>query len=169
MQLNWLGEYREFIEKVIKYGNAYTRTFKQSRSYGTTVSFSAVELQTLEYILENEDKHQNMAEIAFRLGVSASTFSKNVKQMIGKGLLEKYHEQNNRKNVIIQPSQKGRKVYEDYCRHEKEVFFDRMFEMLDSVPKEHLDKITDVLDLLADSLIDEPEDEEVPKKLIKIE
>lgn len=88
MKLDWLGEYRLLMEKIIKYANTYARTYRKKMSYGTDILISAAEIQVLEYILENEEKYQNMAEIALRLGVSSSAFSKNVKQMLSKGSLK---------------------------------------------------------------------------------
>lgn len=167
MQLEWLGKYRLLVEKIIKYGNIYSRTYRKNHLYGTDRVFSAAELQTLEYILENENEHQNMAEIASRLGVSRSTLSKNVKMMLDKGLLEKYHTYDNRKDIIIKPSEEGRHVYEQYCIFAQKDFFDKMFEILEDVPDEHIEKFMKVIDLLADNLIEDKEDEE--KILIKIE
>ncbi len=168
MKLEWLGEYRLFMEKIIKYANTYARTYRKRMSYGTDILISAAEIQVLEYILENEEKYQNMAEIALRLGISSSAFSKNVKQMLSKGLLEKYHSVNNRKDVIIQPSALGRSVYTDYCKFVKKDFIDKMEEVLKDVPQEHINKFVTVLDILADRLIDDPEDSS-SKELIKIE
>lgn len=84
MKLDWLGEYRLLMEKIIKCANTYARTYRKKMSYGTDILISLAEIQVLEYILENEEKYQNMAEIALRLGVSSSAFSKNVKQMLSK-------------------------------------------------------------------------------------
>ncbi|MCI9075121.1 MAG: MarR family transcriptional regulator [Dorea sp.] len=168
MKLDWLGEYRLLMEKIIKYANTYARTYRKKMSYGTDILISAAEIQVLEYILENEEKYQNMAEIALRLGVSSSAFSKNVKQMLSKGLLEKYHSVNNKKDVIIQPSALGRSVYSDYCRYVKMDFIDQMEDVLKDVPQDNIDKIVMVLDILADRLINDPEDP-TSKELIKIE
>lgn len=168
MKLEWLGDYRLLMEKIIKYANTYARTYRKNMSYGTDILISAAEIQVLEYILENEEKYQNMAEIAMRLGVSSSAFSKNVKQMLGKGLLEKYHSVNNRKDVIIQPSELGRSVYADYCKYVKKDFIDKMEEVLRDVPQDHINKIVLVLDILADKLIN-PSEDSSSKELIKIE
>jgi len=79
MKLEWLGEYRDFVEKMIKFGNAYANRYQKERYYGSEIRFSPSQLQTMEYILENEERNQNMAEVAARLGISPSAFSKNVK------------------------------------------------------------------------------------------
>jgi len=167
MKLEWLGTYRELMEKIIKYANIYTRTYTNKRYYNTKISLSAVEIQTLEYVLENEEKHQKMAELAQRLGVSPSAFSRNVKEMINKGLLEKYHSEGNKKDIIIQPSQFGREVYSDYSRFVQQDFLEKMIQQLDDIPEEHIEKFARTLDILADDLIKHPDAK--TERLVKIE
>lgn len=170
MKLEWLGEYRDFVEKMIKFGNAYASRYQKERYFGSEIPFSPSQLQTMEYILESEDKNQNMAEIAARLGMSPSTFSKNVKKMIDKGLLEKYRTIDNRKNIIVKVSPLGREVYETYSRFALEHRFDPLFCMLDEIPREYVDKFTNLVDCWADwPPKDRPEGPEKPVTLIKIE
>ncbi|WMJ81522.1 helix-turn-helix domain-containing protein [Clostridium sp. MB40-C1] len=104
MELEWMRKYRNFVEKIIKFGNSYAQSYKTEYNYNTSIKFSASQLQVVEYILENEENHQNMSEIASRLGISPSAFSKNVNKMVKKGLLEKFHTSDNRKDVIIKVS-----------------------------------------------------------------
>ena len=72
MKLEWMGEYRDFVEKMIKYGNAYATRCQKEYYFGSEILFSPSQLQTMEYILESEDQHQSMVEIAARLGVSTA-------------------------------------------------------------------------------------------------
>ena len=85
MQLEWMGQYRELMEKLIQYGNAYAQNYNREVDLGEGVRFTPAQLQALEYILENEDGCQNMAQIAARLGISPSSFSKNVAKMVLSG------------------------------------------------------------------------------------
>ena len=41
MKLDWLGEYRLLMEKIIKYANTYARTYRKKMSYGTDILISA--------------------------------------------------------------------------------------------------------------------------------
>ena len=156
MKLEWLGDYRGFVEKAIKFGNAYASTYQKEQSFGTSVMFSSSQLQTIEYILENEDKNQSMAEIADRLGISRSAFSKNVKKMIEKGLLEKYRTSDNHKNIIVRVSPLGRQVYSDYCVYVQKGIMDKMFQVLEDIPREYLDKVSEALDMWSDDLNRQP-------------
>ncbi|WP_338551900.1 MarR family winged helix-turn-helix transcriptional regulator [Paenibacillus sp. KS-LC4] len=169
MKLEWMGNHRALIEKIIKYGNAYSNTYKLQRSYGTDVMFSASQIQTLEYILEAEDKDEKMSEMAARLGVSRSTFSKNVKNLEEKGLLEKYRLSGNRKDIYVKPSAEGREVYTKYTAFVRQICFDEIFQYADKVSKADKDNFIRILDLLADVLLWYGEKEQVPRKLIKMD
>lgn len=168
MKLEWLGEYREIVEMMIKFGNAYASMYNNENDYAVDVKFSSPQLQVMEYILENEELHQNMAEIAARLSMPTSSFSKNVSKMVQKGLLEKYHTSRNRKDVIIQVTDKGKKAYQEYVACVYEVSFRDMFAIMDDIPPEYIHKFAEVLNIAA-SRWGTGRHELPPEVLIKIE
>ena len=172
MKLEWMGEYRDFVEKMIKFGNAYAARYQKEMNFGSPIPFSPTQLQTMEYILENEEKHQNMGEIAARLGISSSAFSKNVKKMVEKGLLEKYHTADNRKNVIVRVSPLGREVYKAYTAFVLEHKFGAIFRILDGIPREYVDQFARIADIWATYPPEhspKSQGESKPVTLIKIE
>lgn len=150
MELQWMGKYRDFVEKLIKYGNSYAQAYKVEGAYATDIPFSAAQLQVMEYILENEERSQNMAEIAARLGVTPSAFSKNVKKMVDKGLLEKYHTSENKKDVIIRVSPLGKEVYKQYVSFAYEHAYKKIFGLLDEIPQEYVKLFTRILEISAE-------------------
>ena len=77
LELKWMEKHRSLVEKIIKYGNAYAFCYNKQKSYGTNETFSASQIQTLEYILEAEDSDQTI-QMAVRLGVANQLFQ-NVK------------------------------------------------------------------------------------------
>lgn len=166
MRLEWLGKYGDFVEKLVHYGNAYAQNYNTERSFGVGASFSASEIQTLEYILTNQDKNQNMAEMAYYLGIPASTFSKNVNKMMKKGLVEKYHFSTNRKEIILRVSDLGKDVYEQYSRFAYERLYKDVFSVLDQIPAEYVEKFTQILKLCAEENINTADNQAV---LIKVE
>ncbi len=97
----------------------------------------------------HEDDYLKMAEMATRLGIPASTFSKNINKMVKKGLLDKYHMSNNKKEIIVRVSDYGIDVYEKYCAIVKDKIYDRIFDILDQIPAEYEDAIANVIDLIA--------------------
>lgn len=166
MRLEWLGKYGDFVEKLVHFGNAYAQNYNTERSFGVGASFSASEIQTLEYILTNQDKNQNMAEMAYYLGIPASTFSKNVNKMMKKGLVEKYHISTNRKEIILRVSDFGKDVYEQYSRFAYERLYKDVFSVLDQIPAEYVEKFTQILKLCAEENISTADNQAV---LIKVE
>lgn len=146
MKLEWMGEYRDVVEKLMKYCNEYGNIYKREQHYGTDIKISYAQIQVIEYLLENEERHQNMSTIASRLGVSLSVFSKLVNQLATKGLLQKYHTQSNKKDVIIQVTELGRKTYTDYSEFIVRTHFQKMFAVADKLPRETLPLIAQMLD-----------------------
>lgn len=168
MKLEWLGEYRFIIEKIIKFGNAYANMYKKEGDYAIDITFSSTELQVMEYILENEEINQSMAQIAERLAMSSSAFSKNVAKLVKKGLLEKYHTTKNKKVVIVKVSEKGKRAYKEYVDCVYTVSFKDMFAILDKIPEEYIDMFGEVLDIAANRW-GTGRHEIPPEELIKIE
>lgn len=152
MELEWLGKYRNFVGKLMKFGNAYARTYNdENRSLNSPITLSAAQIQILECIMESEAKNQNMAEIAVILGMTPSAFSKNVRKMTEKGLLEKYQTSANRKNILVRVSDLGRNIYEQYSKHAFETVFHEIFMKLDEIPKEYVEKYSEILEMAADA------------------
>ena len=119
-----------------------------------------------------------MSEVARRLGLSPSAFSKNVKKMMDKQLLEKYRCSNNHKDIILKASPLGRKVYQEYMNSLWKRQFEKTFAMLDQIPEEYIARFAEILKFNAkamlrqmDELQNRPEPDEAKQAvtLVKIE
>ncbi len=171
MKLEWMGKYRPFVEAMVRYGNAYAQAVNV-QGVITDPPISSSELQVMEYILENEERNDNMKQIAARLQISQSSFSKMVKQLVTKGLLEKYHSRNNQKNVIIRLTDHAREVYEEYANGPQTDVWRDSFALLDQLGPGALEIITQMLNQHCKYLHDEigsVDNEEERDELIKIE
>ncbi len=111
MKLEWMGENREIVRGLMRYANLYAHNQADRFSSGEGAALSAQEWQTLECILEFEGENYNMATLAEKLGIPASNFSKYVKTLVEKGLVERYKRADNRKEIILLPSEAGRELY----------------------------------------------------------
>ena len=145
MQLEWMGEYREVVEKLIHYCNVYAADYKREMHCSCGVEYSHAQIQVVEYLLENEDLNENMSSIATRLGITFSTFSKMVNKLEQKGLLEKFFLEGNKKNIVVRVSALGRQVYEDYARMMLESHYAPMFEKLQMIPAEYREMFAQAL------------------------
>lgn len=169
MQLEWMQSHRALVEKIIKYGNAYANTYRLQRDYMTGVYFSASQIQTLEYILENEERNDKMTQMAKRLGVKPSAFSKNVNKLVEKELLEKYRYSDNQKNIYLKVTDKGREVYTNYVDFVVRECFGEMFKHADQMSEADRVHMGEILDIFAETLIWYGQKKPKPRTLIKIE
>lgn len=145
MKLEWMGEYRDVVEQLIKYCNVYAAAYRKEFKPGTDIPMSFAQIQVIEYLLENEELHQNMKQIAKRLGITTSNFSKLVNKLEEKELLEKFHTEENKKEVIIKVTDYGRNVYKDYSDYIYRSHFSMMFEAAKEIPRECLPQIANML------------------------
>lgn len=138
MKLEWLGEYRKLVKEIIWFANGYSQLYNKE-ILGMDIKYSFLQIQIIEHLLENEDLNEKMAEIAVQLGLTASTFTKLVKKLVDKGLLDKFHIQGNRKDVILKVTDKGRHIYKEYSEQIAMELFSGMFEIGKDVPSEFIE------------------------------
>lgn len=159
------SEQQELLERLVKFANLYVQMQNRSYEIAEGVFLTIAEVQTLEYLLANDSRHEKMADIAVRLGVTPSTLSQNVKKMVKMGLLEKYHTATNRKNIIVRVSKRGKEVYDLYRNWINRQQFDPFFAVLDEIPPEYIRTMCRALDILNTPVKDkhgEASDELIP-------
>lgn len=148
MKLEWMGEKRALLEAIIKFANVYAGVLtKKFIGKDTKLSFS--QIQVIEYLLEDEECNKKMVDVAERLGVTRSCFSKNVKTLEKKGLLEKYHPEDNRKNIFIKVTDRGKAIYEDYSKNIATNIFRELLENDQEISDADMDKFIILLNSLS--------------------
>lgn len=165
MKIEWMGKYRSFVASIFRSGNAYAQIVKQPTS-GDEVKFGPYEVQIMEHILEYGEQNYNMIWYARQLGMIPSTFSKTVKRLVDKGLVEKYHTSENKKNVILRLTPFGQKEYRKYAVYAYDMWFKELFALLDTMTDEEIEKTQKVIDMYGrwcNNLA-----EEKPVELIKV-
>ena len=166
MKLEWMGEYRDVVEQLIKYCNHYAVSYKKERKYGTDIPISFAQIQVVEYLLENEELHQNMSEISARLGISNSQFTKLTDKLVAKGLLERFRLSDNKKDVIVQVTEYGREIYGQYADAIYKYHFSKMFAEGEKLPKAYLPIVAKMLSPGCD---DKKEEEQETPVLVPLE
>jgi len=129
-----MGRNREFIRLLMKYMNLFSH-YNEKISGNSGVSLNAQQWQTLECIIEYEGENRNMVFMANQIGVPKSTFSKNVKLLVDFGLVDRYRQSDNRKDIILKPSDKGL----EYYKLHSEIIFEKGWK----IPFSILDKLSD--------------------------
>ncbi len=136
MKMEWMGEYRELVEALIHYCNIYASVYKTEHMTYQQVNYSYSQIQVLEYLLENEERKDNMSAIAARLGISRSNFTKIVNRLESKGLVEKQYMQGSKKELSVTVNDLGKALYEEYSQRILKSHFQPMFHKLEQIPKE---------------------------------
>jgi len=131
MGLEWMGNYRDVVEAMIRMCNTYYGVYKAE--FLPEIHLSPAQLQVLEYILENESRNDNMSAIARRLSIPQSSFSKIANELVRLNFLDKYHLANNGKDVIIKVSDYGKKCYAEYSSGRHTDVWRRIFKRLDGL------------------------------------
>ena len=80
--------------------------------------------------------------------MKASAFTKLVNRLEDKGLLEKYRTPDNQKNIVVLVSDKGKKLYTEYCDNIAKKLFEGMFQVGSEVSDEELRKFTRMIQAL---------------------
>ena len=70
MKLEWMGEHRDVVEALIHYCNIYAGVYRIEKMEFLGITYSYAQIQVLEYLLENEERNENMSSIAHRLGIT---------------------------------------------------------------------------------------------------
>lgn len=136
MKMEWMGEYRDVVESLIRYCNIYAGVYKKEAIVYQDVTYSFSQIQVLEYLLENEERQDNMSAIAARLGISRSNFTKIVSRLEAKGLVEKSSIQGSRKEINVSVNDFGKALYEEYSQRILKHHFEPMFRELEQIPEE---------------------------------
>ena len=169
MKLEWMEPYRDIIGNFYRSANGYSQICK-NEMFGEPVSFSPYEVQIIEHILEHAEQHRNMKWYASRLGLSQATYSKYVRKLVDKGLLEKYHTDGNRKDVILMVSPLGLEEYRAYSDMARSLLFRELFDCLGGIGEEELQTVKKVFSIFgkmhAEKRPDGPDGEE---RLIRVE
>ena len=88
------------------------------RDYGCGIEMSAREIHALEITCNHP--HRNTTELAELAGLQKGTFSKMVRRLETWGLVERYQEADDRKQVFFRPTPLGERAYQwHYAFHER--------------------------------------------------
>ena len=148
MSSEWMGRYRPLVAQLVRHGNLAVKALKHRDALAPGVLLSSTEWQVLETVIEHELQVTNMNRLAEGIGIPQSTFSKTVTYLCGQGLVEKYQTANNKKNVILRPTELALKVYESQSRVLEEHVFAPFFRELEDVGDRELEAMTRALERL---------------------
>ncbi len=152
MNTEWMGRYRPLVAALVRHSNVNQRNAGLKTDLDEKISLNAQEWQVFEYIIEHLDDDAHMNLISDRLGIAQSSFSKIVKALCGFGLVEKYQMTNNKKNIILRPSDYGLSIYAKHSSSLMESTFADFFRQMDTFSDEEVVRITKAIETLNDEI-----------------
>jgi len=159
MELEWKERYQEIIVALVRHGNTVSRTLSDTMDCGNGLLLHYQQFQVLEYIIENRQSIFSMNDASSQLSIPQSTFSKTVKQLVEAGLVEKYQAVNNRKNIILRPTEKAIGVYSDFAQKHAKQIWQPFFDALKDVDDEDLHAVVQAIDVLDRFILSESKEE----------
>lgn len=162
MESEWMGRYRPLVAALIRQTNIAISDLSVKHDIGNGIYLNNNEWQILEYIVEHRNDDDRMIYISQRLAIPQSTFSKVVKKLVAAKLVERYQMANNRKNIILKPTELGIDLYNENVKKIVAQRFAVFFKPLESLSDEALAAFTQALDALSDEIessegLDDPE------------
>lgn len=145
MDSEWMGRYRNLVAALVQHSNIVMKASSEKAEVSRGIFLNPNEWQILEYLVEHRDHTFSMIDISRFLGIPQSSFSKLVKTLQEYNLAEKYMAENNRKNVIIRPTEKAVEIYKKRNEEATKGLFQAFFEALDPLSDEAIDQFTKAL------------------------
>ena len=158
MELIWLGRYKGLVHALVHHSNCVARKAGVSIDRGMGVSLTSQEFQFLEAVIEHEDDVLILSAYATLTGISRSSLTLAAKKLESYGLVEKFKFANNKKNIILRPTEKGKMLYLQSCKETGEKTFSSFFDKLSFLTDDQLEKIADAI-MALDIKISDGEDE----------
>ena len=145
MKLEWMGDHRDVVEALFHYCNIYAGVYRIEKMQYEGITYSYSQIQVLEYLLENEERNENMSSIAQRLGITRSNFTKIINRLERKGLVERVRAPGSRRDLCVCVNDLGRTLYEDYAKGVLKRHIEPMFRDLDKLTPESRAIVRDAL------------------------
>lgn len=142
---------KELIEAFGRTNNKYNLLNKKTRDYCTGVDFPPSEINTL--VMIKKYKENNITELGRLLGVSKSAASQIIFKLEKKGVIKKYKDADNSKNIIIGLTDLGNvavKTYEEYRMN----LFGSLIQSLNDMTAEQVETVKGFLNQV-ENLMDE--------------
>lgn len=134
--MKWMREYKPLSELMIRVLNEYNYLYNKQFEYGDDVPISFSEAQVVEEIIRHKD--QNMTNLSKQLGVTKAAVTKTMKKMEKKGFIKRYKMESNNKEIYVELTPFGEKVYGHYQKYIFDNLFKEIFEMFDETDEKSI-------------------------------
>jgi len=133
---NLLGKHQKLLEVMVKAFNEYAYIHTRQAFYGTDETINLSQIQVIEVILRG--KNNNMKQLAADLGITKGTLTVNIKKLEARKLVKRYKLPDNRKEVYVEVTGSGERMYSQYLKYVYEKLFKELYEKFDTISKKDL-------------------------------
>lgn len=134
---------KEMLESIFRLSKKFFEAMKQPNKFGTDQLLYSSEIHTLEMI--GKYPGITVTELADRQGISKSALPKLVHKLIQKNLIYRYQETGNKKNILLELTDKGR-VAVQYHSEFHETFDSGIMEKINLLTSEEYLFLSDIID-----------------------
>jgi len=147
---------KAMLESILRLSRKFFEAMKHPNNFGTDKLLYSSEIHTLEMI----GKHPGITvtELADRQGISKSALPKLIHKLIEKDLVYRYQETGNKKNILLELTDKGRLAVQNHFKFH-ETFDSGIMQKLNSLTPEEYLFLNDILQEL-EQYIDQMEPQE---------
>ena len=152
MDDEWMGRYRQLVSALVRHVNVLDKLKEEFRiEIADGVYVDRLVWQIIEYFVEHRDNTENMIDIAAKLGIPQSSFSKKIKLLKEYGFIDRFIAEGNKKEIFIRPTEKAIRFYKQNSADNVSKEFLPFFEKLDRFSDGEIDAFTEALELLTDT------------------
>ncbi|MBR6300045.1 MAG: MarR family transcriptional regulator [Clostridia bacterium] len=152
MDYRWMGRYRALVSALARHVNTIDKikaNFQTEISDGVYIDH--LTWQIMEYFIEHHSNTCNMIDIAARLGIPQSSFSKKVKLLKQYGFIERFHAEGNKKEIIVRPTDRAMQFYTQNTADNVRKLFQPFFDKLEGFSDEQIAAMAEALNTLTDT------------------
>ena len=152
MDDEWMGRYRQLVSALVRHVNVLDKLKEEFRiEIADGVYVDRLVWQIIEYFVEHSDNTENMIDIAAKLGIPQSSFSKKVKLLKEYGFIDRFIAEGNKKEIFIRPTEKAIRFYKQNSADNVSKDFLPFFEKLERFSDEEIAAFTEALEVLTAS------------------
>ena len=152
MDDEWMGRYRQLVSALVRHVNVLDKLKEEFRiEIADGVYVDRLVWQIIEYFVEHRDNTENMIDIAAKLGIPQSPFSKKVKLLKEYGFIDRFIAEGNKKEIFIRPTEKAIRFYRKNSADNVSKEFLPFFEKLERFSDEEIAAFTEALEVLTAS------------------
>ena len=138
MEINWADRYLPILDALVLHTNCVMRTQHIRLDRGDGIMLSQHEWQAFSYLVQHEAENINMVTLSTELAIPKSSLTKISKMLCAHDMVKKYQLEENKKEIFLKPTEKGRNMYITYSWKCSREFFKPLFDGLESISDEDL-------------------------------